>query len=153
MRGWTPKGEPFKPGASIGYSSYSWERRNLFLRVFGRAEERPLWTYWRSSWNELGTHYDITLSEASAGDAVDSRSGARTGSPTPESQHGKLSPQRAKNDRDPSLSLVAPGVAEDWSWSSTGSEPPRQRQEECSGGRCPGVGTLDTSPATFRPAS
>jgi len=70
MRGWTPKaGEPFKSGVSMGYSSYSWERRNFFLRVFGRAEERPPWTFWRSSWNELGTHFDITLSEASADDA------------------------------------------------------------------------------------
>jgi hypothetical protein len=70
MRGWTPQGgEPFKPGAFIGYSSYSWDRRDFFLRVFGRAEERPPWTYWRSSWNALGTHYDITLSETSADDA------------------------------------------------------------------------------------
>jgi len=70
MRGWTPKGgEPFKPGVSIGFSSYSWERRNFFLRVFGRAEERPPWTHWHSSWNELGTRYDITLSETWVYDA------------------------------------------------------------------------------------
>jgi hypothetical protein len=69
-RGWTPGGgEPFKSRVSLGYRSYSRERREFFLRVSGRAEERPPYIYWRSSWNELGTHYDITLSESSADDA------------------------------------------------------------------------------------
>jgi hypothetical protein len=70
MRRWAPGGgEPFKPRVSLGYSSYSRERRKFFLGVFGRADERPPWTYWHSSWNELGTHHDFTLSESSPKDA------------------------------------------------------------------------------------
>jgi hypothetical protein len=65
-RGWTPTGgAPFKPGL-IGHSSFARETSHFMLRVFGRAETRPWWTFWRRTWNDGGLHYDVSLSASSA---------------------------------------------------------------------------------------
>jgi hypothetical protein len=68
QRGWQPRGGMnFKPG-DMGHAFYSREASHFTLRVFGRAGDRPWWTFWRRSWSGPELHYDITLSEASAED-------------------------------------------------------------------------------------
>jgi hypothetical protein len=65
-RGWTARGSaPFKPGL-IGHSFFGRENSDFTLRVIGRTETRPSWTFWRRSWNDGGLHYDVTLSASSS---------------------------------------------------------------------------------------
>jgi len=65
-RGWTPRGgAPFEPGLS-GHSFSALESFKFTLRVIGRAETRPWWSFWRRSWNDGGLHYDVTLSASAS---------------------------------------------------------------------------------------
>jgi hypothetical protein len=65
-RGWTPRGgAPFEPGLS-GHSFSALESFKFTLRVIGRAETRPWWSFWRRSWNDGGLYHDVTLSASAS---------------------------------------------------------------------------------------
>jgi hypothetical protein len=67
-RGWEVKAShPQTFDHPIGADWYERGTEKLTLRTFGRAEDRPWWTYWPpDEGRDRGLHYDITLSDASS---------------------------------------------------------------------------------------